>query len=191
MGALEVRDDSRGSMRSPARFLFAVACALAVAACARGRAPREEIPSGYPQWERTTEVKLDYPIPGHEDRFRVIRINPTGAAYAPPAAETKRRWDYPAGTVVVKEIFASSSPGEGEPPVAVTAMIKAPADSRSVGGWLWIMKDLSKPLPNERVFSDRFCVACHANANERHPYGDGNPTEEFRDYLFFPPESAR
>jgi hypothetical protein len=35
-----------------------------------------------------------------------------------------------------------------------------------------------------------FCVTCHANANEKHPYGDRNPREEFRDYVFFVPGGA-
>ncbi len=32
-----------------------------------------------------------------------------------------------------------------------------------------------------------FCITCHANANEKHPYGDKNPNEEFRDYVYFVP----
>jgi len=32
-----------------------------------------------------------------------------------------------------------------------------------------------------------FCITCHANANEKQSYGDGNPAEEFRDYVYFVP----
>ena len=29
-------------------------------------------------------------------------------------------------------------------------------------------------------------VDCHANANEKHPYGDRSAGEEHRDYVFYP-----
>jgi hypothetical protein len=63
-------------------------------------------------------------------------------------------------------------------------MVKEPGDPRAKCGWLWITKEQGG---EERVFEGNFCVTCHANANERHPYFDGNPREEFRDYVFFPP----
>jgi len=38
----------------------------------------------------------------------------------------------------------------------------------------------------ETVITEEFCITCHGNANESHPYGDKNPNNEYRDYLFFP-----
>jgi hypothetical protein len=66
-----------------------------------------------------------------------------------------------------------------------TVMVKAPDDPRAKGGWIWLVKDLASG--KETVFTTNYCVTCHANANEKHPYGDKNPGEEFRDYLFIIP----
>ena len=63
-------------------------------------------------------------------------------------------------------------------------MLKRPGHPQARAGWLWIVKDI--PSGKETIISEEFCVTCHANANERHPYGDRNPTEDFRDFLFFP-----
>jgi two-component system, sensor histidine kinase YesM len=46
------------------------------------------------------------------------------------------------------------------------------------------------PDGKEAVFMGNFCITFHANANEKHPCGDGNPNEEFRDY-FVPGEQAK
>ena len=87
--------------------------------------------------KRTTDVVLDYPIPGHQDRFRIPRMNAVGFTVTPTVDGGKRHWDFPDGTVITK-----------------------------VGN---------------------FCITCHSNANEKHPYGDGNANEEFRDYVYFVP----
>ena len=45
-------------------------------------APRRKTPvyatADYHSWQRTTNVVLDYPIPGHQDRFRIPRMNAIG-----------------------------------------------------------------------------------------------------------------
>jgi hypothetical protein len=51
--------------------------------------------------------------------------------------------------------------------------------------WLWITRSL--PEGNETVFAGNYCITCHSNANEKHPYADQNPRHEFRDYVFFAP----
>jgi hypothetical protein len=113
-------------------------------------------------------------------------VVPTPAV--PTLAGGKLSWDFPEDTVIVKEVYASAYPGPGEKPIQLTIMAKDPTDRRAQGGWLWITKDL--PDGRESVFTGNFCVTCHANANERHPYGDGNPDEEFRDYVYFVPGKA-
>jgi len=168
----------------------ALLAAASLASCAGKARDPEFVPADYASWRKTTELRLDYPIPGHEDRLRVIRMNEAGFAVRPVMLDGRLRYDFPAGAVIAKEIYQGSSPAPGEAPVSITAMVKAPGDPRALGGWLWIAKDLSKPFPNETVFGDRFCVGCHANANERHPYGDRNKAEEFRDYVFFVPTAA-
>ena len=139
----------------------------------------------YHSWKRTTDVVLDYPIPGHQNRFRIPRMNDVGFTAKPTMDNGKRRWDFPAGTVIVKEVYQTTKPAPGEQPIQLTIMVKAPKDPHSQGGWLWITRDL--PDGKEAVFMGNFCITCHANANEKHPYGDGNPKEEFRDYIYFVP----
>ena len=66
----------------------------------------------------------------------------------------------------------------------LTVMIKKPKDPRSRGGWLWVVKDLTKNT--ERIIDYELCFDCHSNANEPHPYGDRNGNNEFRDYAYYP-----
>jgi hypothetical protein len=139
----------------------------------------------YPTWRRTTDVVLDYPIPGHQDRLRIPRMNAIGFSAKPTLDGSKMRWDFPPGTVIVKEVYAEEKPAAGEAPMQLTIMAKAPKDPRSQGGWLWLTRSL--PDGQETVFMGNYCITCHANANEKHPYGDHNPAEEFRDYVFFVP----
>jgi len=155
-----------------------------VVACTPKRATVYATPD-YHSWEKTTNVVLDYPIPGHQDRFRVPRMNHIGFTVRPTVENGKNRWDFPEGTVIVKEVYATPRPAAGEQPIQLTIMVKAPRDPHSQGGWLWITRDL--PEGKEAVFMGNFCITCHANANEKHPYGDGNPNEEFRDYVYFVP----
>jgi hypothetical protein len=161
-----------------------LAAAGLLAGCAAKKTP-EYATADYHSWQRTTNVVLDYPIPGHQDRFRIPRMNAVGFSAKPAADNGRNRWDFPAGTVIVKEVYASTAPSAGDKPIQLTIMVKAPADPRSQGGWLWITRDL--PDGKEAVFMGNFCITCHANANEKHPYGDGNPREEFRDYVYFVP----
>ena len=140
--------------------------------------------SEYLEWERPIPAILDYPIPGHEDNRRRIFINPQGTEGRIEQRENRVYWDYPEGTVIVKEIIAGLEGADSDSPFQITAMVKAPHDPQSRGGWLWIVKPSD---PDEESIVDwEFCFDCHANANEPHPYGDGNIADEFRDYVFFP-----
>jgi hypothetical protein len=162
-----------------------VAIAACLASCIRPQTSVVYAPPDYPTWQRTTNVVLDYPIPGHQNRLRLPRMNAIGFTATPVADGSKKRWDFPPGTVIVKEVFATADPRPGEGPIQLTIMAKAPKDPRSQGGWLWLTRSL--PGGAEAVFMGNFCITCHANANEKHPYGDGNPSEEFRDYVYFVP----
>ena len=164
--------------------LSLIALSGLLASCAPVRTAIYATPD-YPTWRRTTNVILDYPIPGHQNRFRIPRMNDVGFGAYPTTQSGKPRWDFPEGTVIVKEIYQTPKPAVGEAPIQLTIMVKAPNDPRAQGGWLWITRDL--PNGKESVFMGNFCITCHANANEKHPYGDGNPNEEFRDYVYFAP----
>jgi hypothetical protein len=144
--------------------------------------------SDYPTWKKTTDTVLAYPIPGHMDRLRIPRMNATGFSVVPTRVAGKLHWDFPENTVIVKEVYATPKPAPGEGPIQLTIMVKAPKDPRSQGGWLWLTRDL--PSGAEQVFAGNFCVTCHANANEGHPYFDNNKNLEFRDYVYFVPLEA-
>ena len=101
------------------------------------------------------------------------------------ASEAGGRVAFPDGTVIAKEIFAVTSPGPADKPVMITGMVKAPGDPDARSGWLWLTKDLASG--KESVYTGDFCVRCHANANEMHPYGSKNPSGAFSDYVFFIP----
>jgi hypothetical protein len=159
--------------------------AWAVLTGCSGRSPAVYAPPDYASWKRTTDEVLDYPIPGHQDRLRIPRMNDIGFSAKPTVENGKRRWSFPEGTVIVKEVFRTPRPAPGEGPVQLTIMVKASRDLRAQGGWLWVTRDL--PGGTDAIFMGTFCITCHANANEKHPYGDRNPTEEFRDYVYFVP----
>lgn len=139
--------------------------------------------SEYPAWTKTVPDILSYPIPGHEDKYRRIFISPEGIA---PRIETegeRKLYQYPTDTQIIKEILPPNWNGS-DPPLMLTAMVKRPQDPRARGGWLWIV--YTPGTGKETVITEEFCITCHGNANEPHPYGDKNPNNEFRDYLFFP-----
>ena len=137
----------------------------------------------YGGWERTVEEPLNYPIPGHGKRRRAIYINDTGTGVERVTDETGLlQYEYPEGTIVVKEVYTDF---EGSDLLELTIMIKAPDDERARKGWIWLNKDAK--TGKEKLFtSTSYCLTCHEGANESHPYGDGNPNGEFRDYVFFP-----
>jgi hypothetical protein len=154
-------------------------------ACQAGSSRLLLVPADFSTWQRTTAIRLDYPIPGHEDNYRIIHINDAGMDFDRSQQGRRTIFSFPAGTIIAKAIFQGASPAQDAAPVMVTAMIKAPGDRDARGGWLWVVKDLA--MGTETIMTGDFCVTCHANANEAHPYGDRNPAEDFRDYVFFVP----
>jgi hypothetical protein len=158
---------------------------LMYASC-RQTPPRPDIPADYRSWQLATDARLNYPIPGHEDHFRRIFINPVGTGVQKTSQNGRGIYEFPVGTIIVKEIYAGQSdPTPHETPLRLTVMIKQPDHPQARGGWLWLVKDFK--TQQITVIDYEFCVDCHANANERHPYNDGNPDAEFRDYVYFVP----
>ncbi len=175
--------NTRRPAAAAAPFLSACAVILAFLSACAPSAPKGRVPGDWTSWRKPVTGMLNYTIPGHGDKARVIYVNATGWEYAGKAGSG--RLEFPEGTVVVKEIYASGSPASGEKPVTLDVMIKAPGDPDARGGWLWIVKDMTSG--KETVITTNFCQACHANANSSHPYGDKNPQGTFRDCLYFPP----
>ena len=165
------------------RLLYCIPLLLFLASCAQQEREKEYVPEDYAQWERTTDTRLDFPVPGHGSGLRKIYIDPTGQTVEPPEGSDEA-WQYPDGTIIVKEIYPSPEPSDGVAPDSLAVMVKSPQDPRSRGGWLWITTEPGSD--EERIFTEQFCVTCHSNANEEHPYGDGNPGEEYRDFVYYP-----
>lgn len=144
------------------------------------------IPADYRQWPSTTDTKLQFPIPGHEDNLRKIYINPQGLEYQKTKSNGNTQYFFSEGTVIVKEIYEGFNPEPDELPKQLTVMVKKPDHPKSLGGWLWIVAPSAEG--QENIVENEFCLTCHSNANEQHPYADGNPEGEFRDYVFYLPE---
>ena len=132
------------------------------------------VPEDYSTWKTTHEGFLEYPIPGHMDNFRKIYISPN-------IEELKANEECPDGTVIIKEIYKRATMKD---PIELTVMVKDRNHEKALGGWLWIVKD---PVSGtENIVNSEFCFTCHSDANVAHPYGDKNPEQQFRDYVFIP-----
>jgi hypothetical protein len=156
---------------------------IGAAGCSAGKQV-PPVSSSYNNWKRTHSVELDYPIPGHEDKYRRIFINSAGEKPEILTVKGRVTYAYPEDTQIVKEVYEDRIPQPGKEPAMLTVMIKKTGHPLARGGWLWIVKDVKSS--KETIISEEFCITCHTNANEKHPYGDRNPKNEFRDYLFFP-----
>jgi hypothetical protein len=166
-------------------IFVAILCLVPLSSCSPHAEPQALIPDDYETWGRTTDLRLDYPIPGHEDNFRIIYMNGTGFGFSRTMEGQSERVVFPDGTVIAKAIYEGASPEAGATPMMVTAMVKASDNPDARGGWIWVTKDLA--MGKETVITGDFCFTCHSNANEAHPYGDKNQDEAFRDYVFFIP----
>ncbi len=168
----------------PCCFFFAAVLSLVIACQQAPEIPA--IPEDYRTWRQTTDIVFNYPIPGHEDHFRRIYINPRGEKFTTTQKNNRTFCEFPEGTIIIKEIYAGlDEPGPQELPILLTVMIKDPGHPESRGGWVWLSQNYDTKETN--TINYEFCVDCHTNANESHPYGDKNPNQEFRDYVFFPP----
>lgn len=173
------------NMRLYGTTLFLMAGVIGLATCQK--APDiPSIPADYRSWRQTTNIPLNYPIPGHESHFRRIFINATGEQVQRSEKNGRAFYEFPEGTMIVKEIYDGlDTPQPNALPVLLDMMFKQPQHPQARGGWVWAVKNVQ--TGETRIFGQELCVDCHANANERHPYGDRNPNEEFRDYTYFLP----
>mgnify|MGYP006272803175 CR=1 FL=1 len=168
---------------SPLLLMVALASLLLPVGCAGDEEPPPLVIEDHSGWSRTTTATLNFPVPGHGAGERKIFINPRGEEVEQPESASEP-WNYPEGTVIVKEVYAEPDPPEDAPPSSLAIMVKAPDHPSNRGGWVWIGKEPGSD--EQRIFTEQFCVTCHTNANEEHPYNDGNPEEQFRDYVYYP-----
>lgn len=168
-------------------FFSCLAGFIVLSACQHQKPPMAPPAEEYRTWNLTTTIELNYPVPGHLEHFRKIYINAVGYGVQPIEEGDQRTYNYPEGTIIVKEVYTDlSAPQPGEEPIMLDVMIKAPQHPAAQRGWLWVLKNME--TREESLIDHKFCCDCHANANEPHPYGDQNPTGSNRDYVFFPPE---
>ncbi len=172
--------------RNAARLTLAASMLATLISCSS-----RWIPSDYASWERITKTPTTDRIPGHEERFRITYINDEGETLTSTVKNGVRTWDYPRGTIIVKEGYAQPQPpSAGDSPSRVYAMIKRPEDPRAKGGWVWVVRD--RAGSRETVVDGPYCVDCHSYANQQNPYGDKNPQSDFRDdvYVLYVPDTG-
>lgn len=141
------------------------------------------VPKNYKNWAMTA-TNLNYPIPGHENHYRQIFINKKGEEVKLEKKNGRLYYNYPKGTIIIKEIYPTLNPAKDAKPISLSVMIKDPENPLSRDGWVWVVKTVK--TGEEKIIDYEFCFDCHANANEPHQYSDGNPDNDFRDYVFFP-----
>ena len=166
------------------RICFLIILLLFLFSCAN---EKEEIlvPDDYSDWKLLTKTELNYFVPGHESRYRIPYINSIGEEVEiKEDADGKKEYNYKKGTIIIKEIYPTLTLRDGDKPIMLTVMVKNPEHPNAQGGWVWIVKQLDNN--KEIQFKSDMCVNCHAGANGPHPYDDGNPPGEFRDYVFYP-----
>lgn len=155
-----------------------------ISSCTPGR-KAAIIPEDYESWPQTTDEVLNFTIPGHGVGLRKIFINALGLEYQQREEGGRVLTEFPQGTLIVKEVYAEPNPAPGTEPAMLTAMYKDSSDPMQRGGWVWIVKNF--PSGDETVLNEEFCFTCHNNANESFPYGAGNPTRAFQDFVFYLP----
>lgn len=124
---------------------------------------------GYQTWYKTTG---NLPVTGDETRFlggkhrgeegyRVIYINDKGAA----TNKGKAPYQYPEGTVVVKEQYKNKEGFKSGSKPDLTIMIKlAKGASRPTGDWGYIT-DFRRKIHSGKSSNAEFCGGCHRAAN--------------------------
>ena len=179
-------------MNQPRRLTASVVAVLCATAflCACSRTSRPLLEYDYPDWTQLHDEPITEPIPGHSSGIRTMYINPTGTAVTVTEGEARTVWDYPDGTVIIKEVAMPTEAGAAGEPSMLLGMIKDPAHPQAQGEWVWVMRN--PHTGEETIFDSEFCITCHADANERRtaddplPIGIPNPDRAFRDYVFYP-----
>ncbi len=124
---------------------------------------------GYKNWYKTTG---NTPVTGDETRFlggkhrgdegyRVIYINAIGE----PINKAKGPYNYPEGTVVVKEQYKTKDSYESGSKPDLSIMIKlAKGASPPTGDWGYVT-DFRRKIHSGRSSNAEFCGGCHSAAN--------------------------
>jgi len=139
---------------------------LAIAGCAAlPSLTADERWADYKNWTKITEGKVATGDPtgfiGNvhmgRDGYREVYVNDIGAAML----ESEGPYNFPAGTVIVKEQFANKANWEAGTNAAVTVSLKETSgDAPSMDHWIWADSYKS------RAGESSFCAGCHAIATK-------------------------
>ena len=141
---------------------LAITTAVVVTACATFGKPDERW-ADYKNWTKITDGRVSTGDPtgfignvhAGPSGYREIYVNSTGLATNQGSAP----YNYPAGTVIVKEQYASKAAWEAQKSPDLTIMVKvADSDQPDAANWQWSPSYTSAPAKNE------FCAGCHAIA---------------------------
>ena len=175
-------------------LLICLACLLAflmtglLASCRQEPAPLLDY--DYSGWTKLNGEPITEPIPGHSSGVRTIYVNETGREVTVSNESGRKSWDYPEGTVIIKEVALPAETAAAGEASTLLGMIKDTGHPRAQGNWVWVMRNAR--TGEESIFDTEFCITCHADANERRtadamePVGVPNPDRDFRDYVFYP-----
>lgn len=163
--------------------VFAIALlALVLTACQEETFARIDQADNYPNWNISHAGDLVEQVPGHPVFLRRIYANDAAYNVDP---DSDGNVVFPEGALFMKEMYFGEVPDDSAGPDALVGMYKDSTDPRNRGGWVWFSQDPA--TGQQTVLDEEFCITCHANANEEHPYGDRNIAEAFMDYVYYPP----
>ena len=141
-----------------------VATAVVLASCASLRKPDERW-ADYKSWTKITDGKVSTGDPTgflggvHEglEGYRDIFVNDVGL----DAVLGSAPYNYPVGTVVVKEQYPTKAAWEAQKKPNLTIMVKvATSDTPDMANWQWSPSYTKAPSANA------FCAGCHAIATQ-------------------------
>lgn len=154
----------RYSFRRQSTALLLGLASVAIAGCGvLNTGPADERWADYKNWTKVTEGKVGT---GDETGFignvhkgpegyREVYVNDIGAAMLAGDGP----YNFPAGTVIVKEQFDNKADWEADTGAGITVSVKATSsDAPAVGDWIWADSFRG------RAKADAFCSGCHTIA---------------------------
>ncbi|RKX80548.1 MAG: hypothetical protein DRP57_12900 [Spirochaetes bacterium] len=123
------------------KFLFVLLMfsVIPIFGCQKKTKEVKLVPENYKDWAMTAS-NLNYPIPGHENHYRQIFINKKGEEVKTEKKNGRLYYNYPKGTIIIKEIYPTLNPSKDDRSISLTVMIKDPENSLSRDGWVWVLK---------------------------------------------------
>jgi hypothetical protein len=170
-------------------FIIILISLVAMSSCKNNNSATAEdfstLWQNYRQWKKINPRPLDYNITVHlKNSIRQIYANDKAReGIKSKESDGYLRVIYPAGSIVVKEMFKGTSDIKKDNPIALTVMIKEPEHPNAHRGWVYLFQAWNE---KPRIIKGKRCLKCHEGANGKHPYCDKNKEDIFRDFLYAP-----